>query len=126
MWPIGVASIIAWEAFAAFGGAFFAFVIGFTRHWIVAWNENLLQFTPIGLVVIASLLVRRWRRVGGRAATVAAGLSVLGATVALSHLTSQQTAPAVALALPMHVATWSALRSRARRRSPEPSPKGTS
>ena len=78
-----------WELFALLGTLFMSALILFTRHWVIAWNENLLQFTPLALVVILALWSRRLRARLRWAATAALGLSLLGILVTILPLTPQ-------------------------------------
>jgi hypothetical protein len=124
-WRLGfILGASAWEAFAAFGGIFFASVILFTKHWVVAWNANFLQFSPIALVVIAALCVPRWRRALRWAAPAALGLSLAGLLLTIAG--PQRAAPAVGLALPLHAAVWFGLRTIATRRPAAALPEGSS
>lgn len=93
-----------WSAFASFGTVFFIVIICFTRHWVVDWNENFLQFSPVSIGILAGVLVPRLRKLLRWLPLIAFGLSVLGLAITISHLTIQQTAPAVCLALPAHLA----------------------
>jgi hypothetical protein len=93
-----------WSGFAAFGSILFFVLICFTRHWVVAWNENFLQFSPVSILIFMAVLVPRLRRTFVRLPWVIVGLSVIGLAITISHLTPQLTAPAVALALPLHLA----------------------
>lgn len=100
----------AWSAFASFGAIFFVVIICFTRHWVVDWNENFLQFSPVSIGVLAGVLVPRWRNSLRHLPKIALGLSAAGLAITISHLTLQQAAPAVCLALPAHLAVmlgWS-------------------
>lgn len=94
------------SAFAAFGAIFFTIIILFTRHWVVAMNENYLQFSPASIVVLAAILVPRLRKRFRYAPAIAAGLSVAGLAITISPLTIQQNWPAVCFALPLHLAVW--------------------
>jgi hypothetical protein len=103
-----------WSAFAVFGTVFFLVVICFTRHWIVDWNANFLQFSPISAGMLAGVLVPRWRQGMQHLPAIAVGLSVIGLLITISHVTIQQAAPAIGLALPMHLAVMFGWKARVR------------
>lgn len=105
-----------WEAFACFGSVFMIGIVCFTRHWVVAWNANLLQFTPLALLLLLAIWSGRLRDRLGCAAIGAVGLSVIGLLVTISRLTPQSNVAGIALALPLHVGVLVGLRQLAQRR----------
>lgn len=116
-----------WSGFAAFGAIFFTVIICFTRHWVVDWNENFLQFSPVSIPIFMAVLVPRLRATFAKLPLVAVGLSALGLLITISHLTPQQNAAAVSLALPMHLAVWAgwnARKSAGVETTPQPVPIG--
>lgn len=96
----------AWSLFASFGVIMFTFMIFASRHWAVDWNQNYLQFSPVSLAILLAVMLPSLRRRWKRLPMIAAGLSVVGLAITISHLTIQQNAPAVGLAVPMHLALW--------------------
>ena len=101
-----------WQGFVLFAACSLPAMALFTWHWPVAWNANLLQFTPLSVLVLLALWRQRWRRPLQWAATGAVGLSAAGAILTIAPLpfAPQQNGSAVALALPLHVATMIGLR----------------
>jgi hypothetical protein len=97
---IGVILVLAWTA---------------TRHVFWAWNENLLQLSPLslGLVVLApmALLRGRHRRAALALALVVAAISAFGALMAILP-GGQENRAIVALFLPVHLALAWALWAR--------------
>lgn len=91
----------AWSAFASLGAVFLVTLACFTRHWVVDWNVNLLQFSPISLGILAAVVVPRWRRPLRHLPPIAVGLSAVGFVITI--LTIQQAAPAICLAMPMNL-----------------------
>jgi hypothetical protein len=79
-----------------------------TDHWATAWNENLLQFSPIALALAAALPFalrggpRARSAVRVLALTIATG-SVLGAVLQLLPGFSQVNGPVVAAGLPLNL-----------------------
>lgn len=109
-WPGFVALAFAWESFAAIGALFFTTTAAFTRHWVVSWNVNALQFSPLAFVVLAAMILgRRWPRLR-RAADASLVLSVIAAAITI--LSPQRAAPAIGLALPLHAAVFLAVSDR--------------
>ena len=105
--------VAVWSAFAAFGAVFFVIILCLTRHWVVGWNENFLQFSPLSLGILAGTLVPRWRNALSSLPMLAVGLSTVGLAITISHLTIQQNAPAVCLAFPLHLAVMLGWKQRA-------------
>ena len=113
VWRPGFIALAAlWETFAALGALFFTAVIGFTQHWVVAWNVNVLHFSPIAFALIIALLFGRSRRRLRWAAPTAVALSAIAAGASAIGLTIQHTLPAIGLALPLHAAVYFGLRAR--------------
>lgn len=132
VWPVGFKlGATFWELIVLVGAVFMPSIILFTLHWVVAWDENFLQLTPLSLPTLWAI----WRRSretstkdtkGPEVKSIrvpscpswtlffpaaALALSVVGAVVTISHLTPQQNAPAVCLALPLHAAVVVGLRT---------------
>lgn len=92
---IGVILVLAWTA---------------TRHVFWAWNENLLQASPLSLLLVVlvptALLRRRYERATRMAALAVLALSVIGMLLSLIP-GGQENRAIVALFLPVHLAlTW--------------------
>ena len=89
---LGVILIVAWAA---------------TKHVFWAWNENLLLFTPISLLLIilipASILSARHERAARMTATVVAALGIIAFLLAVIP-GGQENGAIVALFLPVHLA----------------------
>lgn len=113
VWRRGAIAIaLLWEVFAALNFMFIAGAWSLTKHWPIAWNWNLLHFSPLTFVLIFSLLVARARRRLRFAAPAALAFSLLATLIAASGLTIQQSWPAIGLALPLNAAVWFILRER--------------
>lgn len=121
-WPGFVVLAALWEAWAAFSCAFLVILGGFSRHWAVAWNLNVLHFSPLAFVLLGALLFKRWRRHLKWAAPASFALSLLGAFAGATPLIVQHTLPAVGLALPLHAAVFYVLRRRPLRPAAEGTP----
>ncbi len=102
-------------------GVLMLYLWGFTAHWAAWHNANLLQLSPLCLVLLPGGLRIARGRDGGRwfrlgLATVAAG-AVLGLLLKLVLPSSQVNLPWIALLLPMHLALWHVLGRRTRGRA---------
>ena len=100
---LGVILILAWAA---------------TKHVFWAWNENLLLFTPISLLLIilipASILSARHERAARMTATVVAALGIVALLLAVIP-GGQENGAIVALFLPVHLAfAWALALPRVR------------
>ena len=104
---LGVILIVAWAA---------------TKHVFWAWNENLLLFTPISLLLIilipASILSARYERGARMTAAVVAALGVLALLLAVIP-GGEENGAIVALFLPVHlVLAWALALPRVRATAP--------
>ncbi len=104
---------IPWLALVGLLGAVIAFLWAFTGHVDTAWNENLLQASPLHIALAAVLVPlakgRDWaHRVGRWIAVGIAGLACLGLVVAVATallpVVHQGNAPFLALLLPPNLA----------------------
>lgn len=111
-----IANAIWWPLLAGLAGTVMLAAWLFTNHWAVYSNENLLHFTPIALalVVAAPAFIRsgRWARGAVLLATIVAGLSTIGFLLQLTPWFDQVNGPAIALALPIHLALLWVIRRR--------------
>jgi hypothetical protein len=114
---VGIVLILAWTA---------------TLHIFWAWNENLLQLSPLSLPLVVlipmALLARRSERAARLTAAVVVAIAALGALLALIP-GGQENRAIVAMLLPVHLAIAWALALPApvaapRHRAPKP-PKET-
>ena len=100
---LGVVLILAWTA---------------TKHVFWAWNENLLLFTPISLLLVvlipASILSARYERGARMTAAVVAALGILAFLLAVIP-GGQENGAIVAMFLPVHLAfAWALALPRVR------------
>ena len=100
---LGVVLILAWTA---------------TKHVFWAWNENLLLFTPISLLLVvlipASILSARYERGARMTAAVVAALGILAFLLAVIP-GGQENGAIVAVFLPVHLAfAWALALPRVR------------
>lgn len=95
-----------------------------TRHIFWFQNENLLQLSPVALVlallVPLALFRPRWARLAGGVAAIVAMIALLALVLKALPWFRQDNLPVIALALPVHLAlAWSMLRyERFLRRQP--------
>jgi hypothetical protein len=106
--------VLGWAAVIGLAGLVLAGLWGFTDHVMAYRNENLLQASPLALLLLP-LAVGAVR--GGRRARLAclvavalAALSVLGLVAKLLPGFDQANAPVIALALPAHLGIAAAFR----------------
>ncbi|MEO8576783.1 MAG: DUF4105 domain-containing protein [Gemmatimonadales bacterium] len=106
-----------WSLIAGLGGIFLDGLWGFTDHLYSYRNENVLQLTPISLVLLVLLIRLMWARRKSTASAVAetrrksalkfariiAGLSVLGFAIQVLPSLNQVNGDVIALALPLHL-----------------------
>ena len=106
-----------WSLIAGLGGIFLDGLWGFTDHLYSYRNENVLQMTPISLVLMVLLIRLMWARrklptsevAEGRRksalkfARIVAGLSVLGFAIQVFPALDQVNGDVIALALPLHL-----------------------
>ncbi|MEP6687083.1 MAG: DUF4105 domain-containing protein [Gemmatimonadales bacterium] len=113
-----------WMLLAGLAGVVLAGLWGLTDHVAAACNENLLQMSPLALLVLPGITGSRGRRgrLAAVAATAVAGLSALGLGLKLLPAMDQVNGPIIALALPAQIGIAAGLnRLRGRQRwEPEP------
>ncbi len=101
---------VAWSLFAAACGGILIFVGGFTDHWAMQWNQNLLILSPLSLLLALLLLRRSWLAAASRLAGVIVGLSVLAIAAKLLPVGIQNNFPTLWLVVPMHCVIWLGLK----------------
>jgi len=100
----------AWLLLIGVGGSIIAWAWFGTDHFVAKYNENLLQVTPLALVLLAMLPRASG---GGRQkawieAAIIAGLSLLGLALKATPFFFQVNGDMIALCLPVHLAiAWS-------------------
>jgi hypothetical protein len=103
-----------WAAVAGLAGLVLAGLWGLTDHVAASHNENLLQVSPLALLLLPSLRPalrgKDAARLGYRVALVLAGLSVAGLGLKLVPGFGQVNGPVIALALPAQLGIAAALR----------------
>ena len=118
-----------WMLLAGVAGLVMAGLWGLTDHAAAGSNENLLQLSPLALLVLPG--VAGWGRRGRRArlaagsATVVAGLSALGLCLKLVPAMDQVNGQIIALALPAQVGIAAALTRLTGRHRWQPDPPAT-
>lgn len=108
--------VAGWAVLAGLAGLVLAGLWGLTDHVMAYRNENLLQMSPLALLMLPVLFgAVRGAPGRGRAAfavaTAVAGLSCLGLAVKLLPGFDQVNGSVIALALPAHLGVAAALRS---------------
>lgn len=112
---LALASI--WSLVAGLGGLFLDGLWAFTDHLYSYRNENVLQLTPISLVLLILLVRLIWirrkspgspqadarRQTALKFARIVAGISVLGFVIQLLPGFDQVNGDVIALALPLHL-----------------------
>ncbi|HEX6251663.1 MAG TPA: DUF4105 domain-containing protein [Gemmatimonadaceae bacterium] len=103
--------VSAWSIFAGAAGLVVAGMWAFTHHIFMYANENVLQMTPLSMVLALLLPLSLRARPRPRAAHLAAllafvilGLSLIGLLVQLFPLMRQRNGEIIGLALPLHAA----------------------
>jgi len=101
---------LGWLLLVGIGGAISAWAWIGTDHFVAKYNENLLQVTPLALIL--AFLLPKASGGGKRAAFIAsaiiAGLSVLGLSLKVTPFFFQVNGDMIALCLPVHLALcWS-------------------
>jgi hypothetical protein len=111
----------AWTLFAGLGGLVLAALWGLTDHWATYDNENLLQLSPVALLLAFTLRRVAWR--AAKAHPVAARLAMFVAISSLAGLAlkllpgpSQVNWEVIAFALPVNVGLAAAVIVRRSRR----------
>jgi Domain of unknown function (DUF4105) len=93
-----------WGLLAGVAGLVLAGLWGLTDHVMAYRNENLLQLSPLALLLLPamvwSLRASRWPGVGTAMGLMVAGLSLLGLVLKLLPAFDQRNGPVIALALP--------------------------
>ncbi len=92
-------------------------LVWFTDHVWMYWNENLLQFSPLSLVLLAFLpgALRGSGQRAARWAAVVAGLAVLGFVIQVFPGVDQGNGELIAAALPVHLGlAWALSRAPGR------------
>jgi hypothetical protein len=114
----------AWTLFAGLGGLALAALWGLTDHWATYDNENLLQLSPVALLLAFTLRRVAWRAakahpVATRLAMFVAISSLAGLVLKLLPGPSQVNWEVIAFALPVNVGLAAAVTvRRSRRRAP--------
>ena len=112
----GVALFIAtalatiWSFVAGAAGLALLYAWGFTRHYFMGRNENLLHMNPVSIALVILIPLSIYgRRAASRSVRVAgfvAALSLFGFVLQGIPLFSQLNGEIIALALPVNLAVW--------------------
>jgi hypothetical protein len=104
----------AWALVAGLGGSLLLFLWLGTDHLMTRANENVLQLNPLALlllvVVPVALVSNRWRKAAVILAGLVAAGSLLGAVAKVLPGFDQANWQVIALAVPVNVALWAAVR----------------
>jgi hypothetical protein len=99
-----------WSLIAGLGGVALVIAWGFTRHYFMSRNENLLHVDPLslGLVILIPLAIYGLRGVSKahKLAGFIAALSLLGFVMQGIPFFGQKNGEIIALALPINLAVW--------------------
>ena len=93
----------AWYLLSGFAGLVLALLWLLTDHQAAWYNENLLLFSPLGLLAAGPLLFGRITRFAVACAALAAAIAVLGLIFKLSPWLLQANLEFVAAVLPVHL-----------------------
>jgi hypothetical protein len=123
---VSVAISSLWSLVAGISGILLLFAWGFTRHYYMGRNENLLHFDPlsIALVVLVPVAVYALRGVGTARKLTGwiAGISLVGFVAQGLPVLDQPNGEIIALALPLNLAVlWVVYRLTTYRRTSRPS-----
>jgi hypothetical protein len=115
-----------WAVVAGLSGLVMGGLWGWTDHVMAGCNENLLQLSPLALLILPGVWSREWRgrraRLAAGAATAVVGLSALGLGLKLLPALDQVNGPIIALALPAQAGIAAGLNRLVRRRRWQPEP----
>ena len=89
------------------GGLTLAFLWGMSGHWATAWNQNLVLFNPLYLLLLLPIGAKRREQL----AMLLFVLGALGSFFKVFPAFSQQNLECVLLVLPLQWALWQMLRS---------------
>jgi hypothetical protein len=111
----------AWTLFAGLGGLVLAALWGLTDHWATYYNENLLQLSPVALLLAFTLRRVAWRPrkphpIAERLAMFVAISSLAGLALKLLPGPSQVNWEVIAFALPVNLGLAAAVIGRRSRR----------
>lgn len=112
----------AWTLFAGLGGLVLAALWGLTDHWATYYNENLLQLSPVALLLAFTLRRVAWRphephAIADRLAIFVAVSSLAGLVLKLLPGASQVNWEIIAFALPVNLGLAAAVIVRRTRRA---------
>jgi hypothetical protein len=104
----------AWTLFAGLGGLALAALWGLTDHWATYYNENLLQLSPVALLLAFTLRRVAWRAqiphpIARRLAIFVAASSLAGLLLKLLPGPAQVNWEIISFALPVNVALAAAV-----------------
>ena len=104
----------AWALVAGLGGSLLLFLWFGTDHVTTRANENVLQLNPLALLLLVvvplALVSDRWRKTAVIVAGLVAAGSLLGAAAKILPGFYQTNWQVIALAVPINVALWAAVR----------------
>ena len=99
-----------WSLVAGMGGLALIFAWGFTRHYFMGRNENLMQFDPLSIVMVVLIpLCIYARKAQSRAVKLGgwiAAISLFGFIAQGIPFFYQKNGEIIALALPINLAVW--------------------
>ena len=99
-----------WSLVAGVGGLALVFAWGFTRHYFMGRNENLMQFDPLSIVMVVLIpLCTYGRKAQSRAVKLGgwiAAISLFGFIAQGIPFFYQKNGEVIALALPINLAVW--------------------
>ena len=108
----------AWSGLSGLVGVALVFVLA-TDHVWMHWNENVMQFSPVSLVLAGALILAPfWRKAAGAVpvlAGVTLALSALGFLLQILPGIDQGNGELIALALPIHLGLFLGVRALAQR-----------
>jgi hypothetical protein len=114
-----------WGVVAGLAGLILAGLWGLTDHVMAYRNQNLLQLSPVALLLlpgaVAAVRGSSWARTAAMVGLVVAGMSVLGLVLKLLPGFDQCNAPVIAMAVPAQVGIAAGLRRLAQRVRVSPS-----
>lgn len=119
--PVRIA-LAGWFFFAGFAGGFLLWGWLFSGHWAAYRNQTILLFSPLGLVIAATVLAARLDRVSLWLAAAHLALCILGTILHFTPV-GQENLGIVSFALPVNAAgAWVLWRMMPARSENEPVP----
>jgi hypothetical protein len=116
--PAGIAGRVvtgAWGLLASLGGLVLLFLWLFTNHEMSAWNNSILLFSPLGVVLLLLLVRRRQAGWVNTLGLIYVGMVLLGASLGWTEIAQDSRELVALMTLPSLAAAWVAFDINRRR-----------